>query len=565
MSHPLFEQHRPTLDSALRAIAERGYWSPYPESPSPRVYGESANAEAKARFEAQLNRPFELKQPGTIGRVGAERSPYGFPLNITYPKADLDQLVGAAKAALPSWRKAGVEARVGVCLEILARINKASFDIAYAAMHTTGQGFVMAFQAAGPHAQDRGLEAVAYAYAEMTRVPASAEWEKPAGKGEPVRLVKRYTIVPRGIGLVVGCSTFPTWNGYPGLFADLATGNPVIVKPHSNAILPLALSVRIARETLESHGFDPNVALLAADDAAAPIAQVLATRPEIALIDYTGGPVFGEWLERNARQAQIFAEKAGVNFVVIDSTSDLTGMVNNLAFSLALYSGQMCTTPQNILVPKDGIESDRGHLGFDQVARAIAEAVDRLLADPARAAELLGAIQNPATLERIDRAPREGHVVLASRAIAHPQFANATVVTPVMVKVDTKREDIYLKETFGPVSYIIPTEGTTDSLARAMKGVRTKGALTGLVHSTDPQVLERAQDLAVEAGVALSCNLTGSVFVNQSAAFSDFHATGCNPAANASLTDAAFVASRFHVVQSRVPAPPAAAAASAAQ
>ncbi len=565
MSHPLFEQHRPTLDSALRAIAERGYWSPYPESPSPRVYGESANAEAKARFEAQLNRPFELKQPGTIGRVGAERSPYGFPLNITYPKADLDQLVGAAKAALPSWRKAGVEARVGVCLEILARINKASFDIAYAAMHTTGQGFVMAFQAAGPHAQDRGLEAVAYAYAEMTRVPASAEWEKPAGKGEPVRLVKRYTIVPRGIGLVVGCSTFPTWNGYPGLFADLATGNPVIVKPHSNAILPLALSVRIARETLESHGFDPNVALLAADDAAAPIAQVLATRPEIALIDYTGGPVFGEWLERNARQAQIFAEKAGVNFVVIDSTSDLTGMVNNLAFSLALYSGQMCTTPQNILVPKDGIESDRGHLGFDQVARAIAEAVDRLLADPARAAELLGAIQNPATLERIDRAPREGHVVLASRAIAHPQFANATVVTPVMVKVDTKREDIYLKETFGPVSYIIPTEGTTDSLARAMKGVRTKGALTGLVHSTDPQVLERAQDMAVEAGVALSCNLTGSVFVNQSAAFSDFHATGCNPAANASLTDAAFVASRFHVVQSRVPAPPAAAAASAAQ
>ena len=27
-------------------------------------------------------------------------------------------------------------------------------------MHTTGQGFVMAFQAGGPHAQDRGLEAV---------------------------------------------------------------------------------------------------------------------------------------------------------------------------------------------------------------------------------------------------------------------------------------------------------------------------------------------------------------------------------------------------------------------
>ncbi len=51
--------------------------------------------------------------------------------------------------------------------------------------------------------------------------------------------------------------------------------------------------------------------------------------------------------------------------------------------------------------------------------------------------------------------------------------------------------------------------------------------------------------------MALSENLTGQVFVNQSAAFSDFHGTGANPAANASFTDGAFVANRFRVVQSR--------------
>jgi hypothetical protein len=53
--------------------------------------------------------------------------------------------------------------------------------------------------------------------------------------------------------------------------------------------------------------------------------------------------------------------------------------------------------------------------------------------------------------------------------------------------------------------------------------------------------------------VALSCNLVGNIWVNQSAAFSDFHATGANPAANASLTDGAFVASRFRIVESRRP------------
>ena len=40
----------------------------------------------------------------------------------------------------------------------------------------------------------------------------------------------------------------------------------------------------------------------------------------------------------------------------------------------------------------------------------------------------------------------------------------------------------------------------------------------------------------------------------ESAAFSDFHVTGANPAGNASLTDAAFVANRFRVVMWRRPA-----------
>ena len=42
VAHHLFDKHRATLDRALQAIAERSYWSAYPESPSPRNYGEGA-------------------------------------------------------------------------------------------------------------------------------------------------------------------------------------------------------------------------------------------------------------------------------------------------------------------------------------------------------------------------------------------------------------------------------------------------------------------------------------------------------------------------------------------
>ncbi|HET9750021.1 MAG TPA: phenylacetic acid degradation protein PaaN [Casimicrobiaceae bacterium] len=551
MQHPLFEKHRATLDRALEAIATRGYWTPYPESPSPRNYGEGAAAAGKAAFDALANQRFPLTQPGTTGQVGAERSPYGIKLGITYPKADVDALMAAIESAEASWRKAGPEAWVGVSLEILDRINKASFEIANAVMHTTGQAFVMAFQAGGPHAQDRGLEAVAYAWDQMRRVPGQAMWEKPQGKGDPVRMEKQFRVVPRGVALVIGCSTFPTWNGYPAIFASLATGNAVIVKPHPNAILPLAITVRIAREVLRDAGFDPNVVTLVAHDAGDDTAQGLALRPEVKIVDFTGSTANGRWLEEHARQAQVYTEKAGVNQVIVDSTGDLKGLVRNLAFSLALYTGQMCTAPQNIYVPKTGIETDVGHLSFDDFAAALADGVRKLLGDDARATEVLGAVVNDGVLRRIEAARALGDIALDTRAVTHPEFADATIRTPLIVKLGRGDRATYLNEWFGPIAFVIATDDTDDSLAIARDAVAGHGALTMAVYSTSEDVIRRAIDVAEDVGVALSINLTGGIFVNQSAAFSDFHGTGANPAANAALTDAAYVANRFRIVQHR--------------
>lgn len=75
--------------------------------------------------------------------------------------------------------------------------------------------------------------------------------------------------------------------------------------------------------------------------------------------------------------------------------------------------------------------------------------------------------------------------------------------------------------------------------------------MTASVYSSSPEVVTSMREAALDAGVALSENLTDGVFVNQSAAFSDFHGTGANPAANASYTDLGYVASRFRIVQSR--------------
>ncbi|RKN17157.1 phenylacetic acid degradation protein PaaN [Micromonospora musae] len=549
--HPLYARHVETLTRALTAITERGYWSAYPESPSPRVYGETAAADGKAAFEAYLNGDFPLDQPGGGDRVATETSPFGVELGVRYPHPGVDELVSAASAALPAWRDAGPQTRIGVCLEILDRLHKHVFELANAVQFTSGQAFVMAFQAGGAHALDRALESLAYAYAEMTRHPGTAGWEKAAGKGDPLRMTKTFHVVPRGVALVVGCNTFPTWNSYPGLFASLATGNPVIVKPHPRAVLPLAITVKYAREVLAEAGFDPNLMLLAAEAPGEKLASSLALHPAVKIVDFTGSTEYGDWLEANARQASVYTEKAGLNTVVIDSTDDFAGLCRNLGFTLTLYSGQMCTTSQNILIPADGIETDQGHKSFDEVAGGIAAAVGKLTADAARGVELTGAIVNDGVLERLDEVTKVGAAVLESRTVEHPSFPGAVVRTPAVVKVSADDTATYGREWFGPISFVIPTRSTGHSLEILRSTVGEKGALTAGVYSTDEAVLDAAEAVAIEVGVHLSCNLTGGVFVNQSAAFSDFHGSGANAAANAALTDGAYVANRFRIVQSR--------------
>jgi phenylacetic acid degradation protein paaN len=562
--HPLVEQHSAALDQAAEALAARSYFSRYPESPSPRVYGEGAAEAGQAAYEALRDSAFgALGDVRTDGQwVGEEVSPYGPRLGITYPHLDLDAALDAALDAMPAWRDAGARTRAAVCVEIVDRINKRSFEIANAVMHTTGQPFVMAFQAAGPHAQDRALEAVVAGLAEQERVPPSVVWEKPGkdkqGNPAPIRMQKDYRIVPRGIALVIGCNTFPTWNGYPGLFASLVTGNPVVVKPHPRAVLPLAISVAVCREVLSATGFSPDLVQLAPEADGEGLAKVLAQRDEVRIIDYTGGPSFGTWLEQEgaAGGKLVYTEKSGVNTVVVDSTDNLRGVLGNLAFSLTLYSGQMCTTPQNVYVPREGIETDEGHVSFEEFGTRLAGALGKLTGDDARAVELLGATVNEGVRSNaagLSSLAQEagGAVVLDSREVSHPAYPEAVVRAPGLVSVDASREDVYTQECFGPVSFLIATSGTQQSLAQFRDTVREHGAMTAAVYSTDEDVLDAAREAAADAGVGLSENLTGPVFVNQTAAFSDLHGTGANPAANAAYTDAAFVANRFRVVTSR--------------
>ena len=148
---------------------------------------------------------------------------------------------------MPAWVKADPELRMALCAEMAVRLYERNFEMAQAVMHVAGQSYTQAFSGSGPNALDRGIEALAYAAKAIRAVAPRAAYHRDFA-GEAVALEKTYTLQPRGIGLVICCASFPTWNAYPAMFASLATGNPVIVKPHPIAVLPMAIVVDTCRE-----------------------------------------------------------------------------------------------------------------------------------------------------------------------------------------------------------------------------------------------------------------------------------------------------------------------------
>ena len=539
------------LEAAYAAQQSRTYFAAWPESP--RAYAEDGMAQGLSAFQSLLTQNFtELLQDGSQGWVGDEVSPYMMTgLGIQYPKFAPEVLIANAKSAQKVWSKTSADIRAAVLLDALDRVALRFFEIAYATMHTTGQSFMMSFQASGPHANDRALEVLSMAYHELNRFPSDVTWVKNMGKFD-LTLQKNYKAIPKGVALVVGCSTFPTWNTVPGLFGSLMTGNASIVKPHPKSVLPIAIVVAEMQKALIAAGLPASVVQLGVDTLDHPITKELAEDTAVKLIDYTGGSAFGDYIE-SLHGKTVFTEKAGVNSVILDSVADANAVFGNLAFAASLYSGQMCTAPQNIFVSDEGVKTAEGVLSYDDVVAGIANAVKGLAENPKMGAGTLGAIQNDITSTRVKsvEAAAGSSVALASMNIVNPEFPDARTASPTVIAVDAADVKSWKHECFGPIVFVVKTESAAHSLALTSDSASELGAITCSCYSTDNEFMTEVEDAMNGVFTPVSFNFTGAAFVNQHAAFSDFHVTGGNPSGNASFTDSQYVNRRFVWVGNR--------------
>lgn len=550
MPFTMFDTHLETLRRALAAVESRVYWSPYPDDPS--TLAQDALEEGKQAFHGCREASFYLDQPGLIDRVGFETSPFGLPLDIQYPRCSADALIQDAQSGISAWTKAGPDTRCGVCLEALHRLSLQAVELAHAVSHTTGQAFSVAFRDSVAHALDRGLEAVATSYRAMKQVSSSAVWSRPGEASAPEVFEKTFVVVPRGVALVLANAVAPTWTTYPALFSSLATGNPVIIKPHPHAVLPLALTVATLRQVLKEAGFDPGLVSLLVDRPDEPVAGLLATNPEIRIIDYAGTRAFAGWLERNALQAALFLQTGGVNCVVVDSTDDYSGLLRNLALSLSLGGGHRANMPRLVLYPREGVAIPDGRVDGPQFVRDLVTAVGQLAALPERAAGILGTHSLVEGEEALGGMLDDVEVLREMSFIAHPHWPGARMCTPLLVA--TSHLDRILPtlcETALPVAALSDVATVSEALAMAGRVMRQWGGFTLSLHSTKDHVQEMAQDIAFRTGTLLAINETGDLPTSASAAYSDLQGSGINPASNCAMIDGAYIHRRFYIAETR--------------
>ncbi|MDN5744347.1 MAG: aldehyde dehydrogenase family protein [Nocardioidaceae bacterium] len=547
-------RHQGLLERIVEAVSSRHSWSAYagrtPDGPS--------RDEAESHLDALRGQSFDLvDHPGVDAIQSDEISPYtGQPLGVSYPRAKASTLVELSSDAVPALASMGARGRAELCLEMSERLFARNHQLAVAAMHTTGQGKGMSASGSGTNALDRGLEALGMAHLALDRVPKSARWDGQFGKST-VSLEKTYRTVPLGPAVVVACASFPAWNVYPAVFANLVTANPVIVKPHPTSVLQMAMAVQIMRQTLVDFGVDPNAVLLSVDTAAAPITKELVTHAGVRIVDFTGSAEFGAWVEENARQAVVFSETSGANSVVLESLADVDASLRAIAGSLSLFSGQMCTAPQNIYVPAGGIDTPDGVMSPEEFATGLVAAIRGIADEPKRAAAVLGAVQSAGTITSLQdlaaQLGERGEVLTAPKPYPHPEFEGAQTCVPLVSRVSIEDHDLYETERFGPVTFLISCPDAAEGLAQASRDAAEHGAISAFLFSQDESFIAEAEDAFAQAGAALTINVTGAMPMHFSAAYSDYHVSGLNPAGTATLSDDAFVSTRFRVVQSRRP------------
>jgi len=375
---------------------------------------------------------------------------------------DVDSAVAAARAAFYAWSETSLDERRDILTKIIAEYRNRFDDLVAAVTEEMGAPDSFSRQAQVPSGLAH-LEAaldILQGYAFEERRGATLVRKEPIGV----------------------CALITPWN-WPlnqivcKVAPALAVGCTMVLKP--SEIAPF--SAHIFAEILDAAGVPAGVFNLVHGDGPG-VGAPLSSHPDVDMVSITGSTRAGVEVARNAAATvkRVHQELGGKSANILLDDGDFAGNVSRGVSAVMRNSGQTCSAPTRMLVPRSRMAEAIA------IARDTADAVT--VGDPTGDV-MMGPVVSAAQFEKIQGLVQRGideGATLVSGGTGRPDglptgfFVKPTVFADVTRDMTISREEI-----FGPVLSILGYDDLDDAVQIAND---SEYGLAAYVNGSDPAV-----------------------------------------------------------------------------
>ena len=304
--------------------------------------------------------------------------------------------------------------------------------------------------------------------------------------GRAPRLVGQHVYTTRhGVAVHVNAFNFPGWGLAEKAAVALLAGMPVLTKPATSS----ALVAHRLIEILVASEIWPNGAISLLMGKPGDLTEHLEGQDCLA---FTGGATTAALLRNTpgvvSRGARINVEADSLNAAILGPDAEAGGetydfFLKDVLRDMTQKAGQKCTAIRRILVPEPLCERFRDDLA-DRLGAVV---VGNPASEGVRMGPLATAGQKQAALDGISLLARDGRLV-HSRPGLKPEGVEegkGFFVSPTLLEVEPGADapSVHSHEVFGPVSTIVPYDGTAAQAAQIV--ARGQGGLVSSVYSED--------------------------------------------------------------------------------
>ncbi len=387
-----------------------------------------------------------------------------------------EKAINAATVAFESWRKVNPRTRAEYLFKAAAILRRRKYEFASWMVIEEGKNW--------PEADGDVAEAIDFLdfYArQMIELSKPKELTRIPNEDNEVEYI------PIGVGAVI-----PPWNFPLAILVGMTTaaivsGNPVVLKPASTAVVIAAKFVEVLEEMNLPKGvinFIPG--------SGAEIGDFIVTHPKIRFISFTGSKEVGMriyelagkvspgqiWLKR------VVAEMGGKDAMLIDDEIfDFDFIVDEIVRAAFGFQGQKCSACSRLMVHEKL---------YDTLVPAVVERVKQLVkvGDPAEQSTFMGPVIDAAGFKKISEyieiGKKEGELLLGGTCDDSKGF----FIQPTIIGNVPRTARIANEEIFGPVLAVVKVKSFEEGLDVVNS---TEFGLTGSIVSAHREHIEIAK------------------------------------------------------------------------